>query len=126
MPDPPHTDFRIYQWGREVYGRSEYEPVFAAFEELDVPLFLHPGIPPKPVYDMYYSLPGLPRLSAAFALAGWGWHNEVAVNVLRLCITSVLNRHPQLKIVVGHQGENMPMMMQRFDSIYAEETFGFQ
>ena len=104
----------------------EYEPVFAAFEELDVPLFLHPGIPPKPVYDTYYALPGLPRLSAAFALAGWGWHNEVAVHILRLCLTGVLDRHPRLKIVVGHQGENMPMMMQRFDSMYAQETFGFK
>ena len=104
----------------------EYEPVFSAFEDLDVPLFLHPGIPPKQVYDMYYSIPGKPRLSAAFALAGWGWHNEVAVHVIRLCLAGVLERHPKLKIVVGHQGEMMPMMIQRFDSMYAEEAFGFK
>ena len=104
----------------------EYDVVFSAFEELDVPLFLHPGIPPKPVYDTYYSIPDEPRLSAAFALAGWGWHNEVAVHVLRLCLSGALERHPKLKIVIGHQGEMMPMMMQRFDSMYAEEAFGFK
>lgn len=104
----------------------EYDPVFSAFEELDVPLFLHPGIPPKAVYDTYYSLPGQPRLSAAFALAGWGWHNEVAVHVLRLCLSGVLDRHPNLKIVIGHQGEMIPMMIQRFDSMYPEEISGLQ
>ena len=105
---------------------DEYDPVFSAFEELDVPLFLHPGCPPKPVYDTYYSLPNLPLLSASFSLAGWGWHDEVVVHVLRLCLSGVLERHPRLKIVVGHQGEMMPMMIQRFDSMYAEESFGFK
>lgn len=104
----------------------EYDAVFSAFEELDVPLFLHPGIPSKAVYDTYYALPNLPLLSAAFSLAGWGWHNEVAVHVLRLCLSGALDRHPKLKIVVGHQGEMMPMMIQRFDSMYAEESFGFK
>lgn len=104
----------------------EYDDVFSAFEELDIPLFLHPGNPPKPVYDLYYSIPELPRLSTAFALAGWGWHNEVAVHVLRLFLSGTLDRHPKLKIVVGHQAEMMPMMIQRFDNFYAEETFGFR
>ena len=104
----------------------EYDPVFSTFEELDVPLFLHPGIPPKAVYDVYYSLPDQKLLSAAFALAGWGWHNEVAVHVLRLALSGVFERHPRLKIVVGHLGEMMPMMIQRFDSMFAEEAFGFK
>jgi predicted TIM-barrel fold metal-dependent hydrolase len=104
----------------------EYDAVFSAFEELDVPLFIHPGIPPKAVYDTYYSIPERPLLSAAFALAGWGWHNEVAIHVLRLTLSGVLDRHRRLKIVVGHQGEMMPMMIQRFDSMFAEEAFNFE
>ena len=104
----------------------EYEPVFAAFEELDVPLFLHPGIPPQQVYDTYYHIRDRPLHSAAFALAGWGWHNEVAIHVLRLCLSGVLDRHPKLKLVVGHQGEMMPMMIQRFDSMFADETLGLR
>ena len=104
----------------------EYAPVVAAFEDLNVPLFLHPGIPPKPVYDTYYHIQDRPLHSAAFALAGWGWHNEVAVHVLRLCLSGVLDRHPKLKLVVGHQGEMMPMMIQRFDSMFPEEKFGLQ
>lgn len=104
----------------------EYDQVFSAFEELDVPLFLHPGIPCQAVYESYYSIPNKPQISAAFALAGWGWHNEVAVHVLRLCLSGALDRHPKLKIVVGHQGESMPMMIQRFDSMFPEDAFGFK
>ena len=104
----------------------EYDAVFSAFEELDVPLFLHPGIAPPPIFDTYYSLPNLPMISATLAHPGWGWHNEVAVHVLRLCLSGVLDRHPKLKIVIGHQGEMMPMMMQRFDSMFDQEALGLK
>ena len=104
----------------------EFDVVLSAFEELDVPLYLHPGVPPKPVWDTYYTFPDNPALSAAFGLAGWGWHNEVAIHVLRLALSGALDRHRGLKVIVGHQGEMMPMMMQRFDTILDERTFGFQ
>ena len=104
----------------------EYDVILSAFEELDVPLYLHPGVPPKPVWDTYYTFPDNPALSAAFGLAGWGWHSEVAIHVLRLALSGALDRHRRLKIIVGHQGEMMPMMMQRFNTILDERVFGFE
>ena len=104
----------------------EFDVILSAFEELDVPLYLHPGVPPKPVWDTYYAFPDKPAVSAAFGLAGWGWHSEVAIHVLRLALSGALDRHRQLKIIVGHQGEMMPMMMQRFDTILDERVFGFE
>ncbi|MCJ1432919.1 hypothetical protein MMC27_002277 [Xylographa pallens] len=104
----------------------EFDPVLSAFEELDVPLYLHPAIPPKAVWDKYYAIEGKPDLSAAFRLAGWGWHNEVAIHVIRLAISGTLDKHRKLKIIVGHQGEMMPMMMQRFDARFPEKVFGFE
>ncbi|MCJ1401527.1 hypothetical protein MMC11_004742 [Xylographa trunciseda] len=104
----------------------EFDPILSAFEELDVPLYLHPAIPPKAVWDHYYGFEGKPDLSAAFGLAGWGWHNEVAIHVIRLAISGTLDKHRKLKIIVGHQGEMMPMMMQRFDTLFPEEGFGFE
>ncbi|MCJ1290964.1 hypothetical protein MMC34_002506 [Xylographa carneopallida] len=44
----------------------EFDPVLSAFEELDVPLYLHSAIPPKAVWDQYYAIDGKPDLSAAF------------------------------------------------------------
>ena len=75
-------------------------------------------MPPQNVWDTYYKFDGNPLLSAAFGLAGWGWHSEVAVHVLRLALSGVLDRHRKLKIIVGHQGEMMPMMMNRFDTVF--------
>jgi predicted TIM-barrel fold metal-dependent hydrolase len=104
----------------------EFDGLLTEFEELDVPLYLHPGIAPPAVIDAYYSFPGKPKLSATLAGMGWGWHNEVAIHVLRLAISGTLERHPNLKIVVGHQGEMLPMMIQRFDAMFDAEIFGLK
>ena len=100
-----------------------FDNILSAFEELDVPLFLHPGVPAKVVWDEYYNIPGKPGVSGALGSAGWGWHNEVAIHVLRLCLSGTLDRHPHLKVIVGHQGEMLPMMMQRFDTIFDAGTY---
>jgi len=113
--------------GNGIYlDAPEYDAVLSAFEEHDVPLYLHPGVPPKAVWDTYYKFDDNPLLSAAFGLAGWGWHNEVAIHVLRLALSGALDRHRKLKLIVGHQGEMMPMMMQRFETIFGPKVFGYE
>lgn len=57
---------------------------------------------------------------------GWGWHNEVSIHVLRLAVSGTLDRHPKLKVVVGHQGEMLPMMLQRFGTMFDEKIFGLE
>ncbi|KAF9891398.1 hypothetical protein FE257_004254 [Aspergillus nanangensis] len=104
----------------------EFDELLAEFEALDVPLYLHPGIAPPAVIDAYYTFPGKPLLSATLAGMGWGWHNEVAVHVLRLAVSGTLDRHPRLKVVVGHQGEMLPMMLQRCDVMFGTEVFGLK
>jgi len=104
----------------------EFDELLAEFERLDVVLYLHPGIPPEAVMNTYYTLPGDPKLSATFGGMGWGWHNETAVHIIRLCLSGALDNHPGLKVVVGHQGEMMPMMYQRFDAMFDERIFGFK
>lgn len=104
----------------------EFDVVLSALEELDVPLYLHPGVPPKIVVDAYYTMPGNDPLSAMLAGPGWGWHQEVAIHVIRLAVSGTLDRHPKLKLVVGHQGEMMPMMMERFGVMFDHKAFGLQ
>ena len=103
-----------------------FDPILSAFEELDVPLYLHPGFPPNDVVDTYYTIPGNPTLTACLASGGWGWHSEVAIHVLRLAVSGTLDRHPRLKIVVGHSGEMMPPMLQRFDAMFHPNVFGLK
>jgi predicted TIM-barrel fold metal-dependent hydrolase len=98
-----------------------FEPVLARAEALDVPIYIHPGIPPKAVRDSYYSALNGP-VSAVFARAGWGWHAETAVHILRLVLSGALDRHPKLQIVIGHQGEGLPAMLDRFHEVFAGAT----
>lgn len=104
----------------------EFDDLLSEFEALDVSLYLHPGIAPPAVIDTYYTFPGKPKLSATLAGMGWGWHNEVAIHILRLAVSGTLDRHPKLKVVVGHQGEMLPMMIQRFDAMFDEKIFSLK
>jgi hypothetical protein len=95
----------------------EFEPVLARAERLDVPLYIHPGVPPHGVRAAYYD--GLPdAASFMLAIAGWGWHAETAVHILRLALSGALDRHPGLKLLIGHMGEGLPTMMERIERVF--------
>ncbi len=95
-----------------------FDPILARAEALDVPIYIHPGIPPQAVRDAYYS--GLKGpMPAILARAGYGWHAETAIHVIRLALSGALDKHPRLQIIIGHQGEGLPAMLDRFD-----ESFG--
>jgi predicted TIM-barrel fold metal-dependent hydrolase len=54
--------------------------------------------------------------------AGWGWHSECAVHALRLVLSGALDRHPGLQIVIGHLGEGLQVMLDRFDDVFDRAT----
>ena len=85
---------------------ARFDPILARAEKLDVPIYVHPNLPPPSVREAYYD--GLPG-DAGFRLsmAAWGWHSEVAIHVLRLVLSGALDRHPQLKVIIGHMGEGL-------------------
>jgi uncharacterized protein len=90
----------------------DFAPVLAAAEQLQVPIYLHPSPPPPAVRDAYFS--GLPpALSAILSTAGWGWHAECGMHVLRMAVGGTLDRHPSLQLIVGHMGENLPFSLAR-------------
>ena len=94
-----------------------FEPVLARAEALEVPIYLHPGIPDAPVRAAYYdNLPG--DVSFPFAAMGWGWHADTAVHVLRLVLSGALDRHPRLQLIIGHMGEGLATMLPRFDEVF--------
>jgi len=103
-----------------------FEPILARAEKLGVPLYLHPGIPPESVRKVYYDGLNDPRLSFAFATAGFGWHWETAVHVLRLVLAGTLDRHPGLNLIIGHMGEGLPMFMVRVDEVMTQFAKGLK
>jgi predicted TIM-barrel fold metal-dependent hydrolase len=95
-----------------------YDGLLAAAEALDVPIYIHPHLAPEAVRNAYYSdLPAGP--ARVIEQAGWGWHSETAIHLLRLVVAGVLDRHPRLKLIIGHMGEMLPMMLDRIDSVFA-------
>jgi hypothetical protein len=98
-----------------------FDPILARAEKLDVPIYLHPNLPPQSVRDAYYG--GLPGLTGfRLSTAAWGWHSEVAIHVLRLVLSGALDRHPRLKLIIGHMGEGLAAMMVRSDKILTAEA----
>jgi predicted TIM-barrel fold metal-dependent hydrolase len=91
-----------------------FEPVLARAERLDVPIYLHPAPPPRAAREALYG--GLPHdFSFWMSVSGWGWHADTATHVLRLLLSGALQRHPGLKLVVGHLGEGLQVMLPRLD-----------
>lgn len=89
-------------------------PILERAEALNVPIYLHPTIPAKPVVDVLYG--GFaPGVSAMFAAAGWGWHIETGVHLVRMILGGVFDRYPKLQVVVGHLGEGTPFMLERLN-----------
>jgi predicted TIM-barrel fold metal-dependent hydrolase len=103
---------------------SSFEPVLARAEHLDVPIYLHPAPSSRPVREALYG--GLPDdLGFWMSVSGWGWHADTAVHVMRLLLSGAFQRHPGLKVIIGHLGEGLQVMMPRLDQQF--HTFaGFE
>ncbi len=94
-------------------GRYLDEPSFDVLlgtaEALRVPIYIHPTDPPPAVVDAYYA----PFDSAL--VPTWGWPVETGTHLLRLICAGVFDRHPNLKIIVGHLGELLPYCFTRLN-----------
>ncbi|MPZ55138.1 MAG: amidohydrolase family protein [Rhizobiales bacterium] len=97
-----------------------FSPILERAQALNVPIYVHPTRPPEPVVEALYS--GFsPAVNAQFAIAGWGWHIETAVHVIRLMLGGVFDRYPKLQIVIGHLGEGLPFMLPRLERAMPKE-----
>ncbi|AEW98230.1 amidohydrolase family protein [Streptantibioticus cattleyicolor] len=110
--------------GTMVYGRSgdrllddrAYDDFFATAAGLGQPVFIHPQIPSDALRDATYR--GFdPMTDLALATFGWGWHVEAATAALRLILRGTFDRHPELRVVLGHWGELLPFWLDRADSL---------
>jgi uncharacterized protein len=100
-----------------------YEPLLSRAERLDVPLYLHPSRPPGALEDILcQGLP--PRVAGLLASSAWGWHAEAGLHTLRLVVSGVFDRHPGLRLIIGHCGEMLPFMMARIDTVLSPDRTG--
>jgi uncharacterized protein len=90
-------------------------PILERAEALEVPLYLHPTPPPRPVVEASYTGNYAPGVTVGLATAAWGWHIETATHVLRVVLSGAFDRYPRLQLVIGHLGETLPFMLPRLE-----------
>jgi predicted TIM-barrel fold metal-dependent hydrolase len=92
---------------------KKFWPIYARAEKLDVPIYLHPALPQADVSRVYYDdyVKDFPTV----ARPAWGYTVETATTAIRLVLSGVFERHPKLKIILGHLGETLPFLVWRID-----------
>jgi predicted TIM-barrel fold metal-dependent hydrolase len=93
---------------------QRFWPIFARAEALDVPIYLHPGMPHEAVIDAYYK-----EYAKDFPIllrAAWGFTVETATLGVRLVLSGVFEKHPKLKFILGHLGEGLPFLLWRINN----------
>lgn len=91
-------------------------PILSAAQDLAVPIYLHPAPPPPAVQKAYFS--GLEAgVSTVLATSGWGWHAECGMHIMRMVVAGVFERLPNLQVIAGHMGENLPFNLARADDM---------
>ena len=88
-----------------------FDGFWSALEELEVPLYLHPGALPRDHWDL---------VEGCSELIGptWSWGAQTGGHALRVLYAGVFDRHPRARLILGHMGEYLPFMLSRLDSRY--------
>jgi aminocarboxymuconate-semialdehyde decarboxylase len=79
-------------------------PLYEKAAGLEAPLFLHPGVPAE-----------IGAMNAYRLVALVGFLHETTVVAARLVFSGVLERWPNLKLVLSHLGGNLPYVAERID-----------
>jgi 5-carboxyvanillate decarboxylase len=93
----------------EYLDDKKYWVIFERAERLGVPIYIHPRMPSPDMAKPYLAYPAL-----ATAMSGFG--AEVSLHALRLILSGLFDRHPEVKIILGHLGEALPFWLWRLDN----------
>ncbi len=113
---------------KKYLDHPDFEPVLARAVALDVPIYLHPGYPANEIFKILYDTTR-PEYTKElqpyiFSGSGYGWHQEVLTQCVRMITYGVFDRFPTLKIIIGHMGEGLPFYFERIVNDMGEPTRG--
>ncbi|HTP91217.1 MAG TPA: amidohydrolase family protein [Xanthobacteraceae bacterium] len=92
---------------------KKFWPIYARAEKLDVPIYFHPSLPQADVRRIYYD--DYAKDFPTVARPAWGYTVETATLGIRMVLSGVFEKHPKLKIILGHLGETLPYLVWRID-----------
>jgi len=91
----------------EPIDSKRFWPIYEKAEQLDAPIMIHPTSPTEiGLMDPYRLVP----------LIGFPFETTVAIS--RLVFSGVLEKHPNLKLILSHLGGTVPYLAERIDRGY--------
>jgi len=98
IPGPDKKGHHIWE--------PEFEPLLAKVAELGVSIYIHPEYPLDADYwDAGATYPG----------AGLGYGQNVMQTATHLVMNGTFDKHPTLRIILGHMGEYLPYVLDRMN-----------
>jgi 2,3-dihydroxybenzoate decarboxylase/5-carboxyvanillate decarboxylase len=94
----------------EYLDDAKFWPIFEAAESLRRAIYIHPRQPSAGMAG--------PFVEYSMSSAMWGFAVETGTHALRLILSGVFDRFPDLQIVLGHMGEGLPYYLTRIDHWY--------
>ena len=115
------------QFQGHFYEEKNFFPIFEKAAELDVPVSFHPAPINQSIQIYYYTSPEYSQFIAGqFASAGFGWHLDVGIHEVRLILSGLFDKLPNLKIIAGHWGELIPAYLERLDYMMSPQVTGLK
>jgi 5-carboxyvanillate decarboxylase len=99
---------------KEGLDHKKFWVIFKKAQELDVPVYMHPGPPPPEMIKPFLTYPILRD-------AMWGYSAEGGLQAMRLIVSGLFDQYPNLKIILGHLGEGIPYWLWRIDNRWAKD-----
>jgi predicted TIM-barrel fold metal-dependent hydrolase len=99
----------------EYLDEDKYWPILEAASGLDATVYIHPRAPSPAMREPYR------RYQLEHAI--WGYAVEVGLHAVKLLMCGVFDKYPNLRIVIGHMGENIPYALYRMDWMHGHFSF---
>ncbi|KAK7026333.1 amidohydrolase family protein [Favolaschia claudopus] len=99
------------------YDDPKYDIFWAAVEELDILVYLHPRLPTKRIFNELYKDRKWLQASA------WGFANQLSIHILGIATSGVFDRFPGVQLAFGHMGEHIPFDLWRLDHKLDRDRF---
>ena len=96
----------------EYLDHPKFEPIFEALVRNKAPLYIHPRVPTPAM--------AAPFVDYGLSTAIWGFAADTGLHAMRLIMSGVFDRHPELTVVLGHMGEAIPYWFWRIDNMAAK------
>ena len=94
----------------EYLDAPKFLPILEAAAALDVPIYVHPTTMPPAMIKHF--------LESGLDGAVFGFGVDTGLHALRLIVSGVFDRLPNLKIIIGHMGEALPFWQYRIDFMH--------